>query len=255
MGWFWNSTPTAGTPPADTPPTDTKPAAKEKDHFSHLSPAVRSLLESEAPIKPSTAATRGLPPTPPAAPTIAHGTLPTPDSPHPPAQPSFDPTSYSAYGTKYADLWAQYVPQSHIEAAARTPQQAVADVYHSYKDRKAAVGRAALENCVFENEALHRCYGKTLLGLTGCAEEGKRLDRCFRGQQDFLKALGYMGVPGRSEEEEEKVQMRADAMWQEQVRREEGIEEEAKKRLEEKTGPQRGKETVTEAVKAEIAKE
>jgi hypothetical protein len=156
MGWFWNSSPGSD--------ASSKPA----DAFSHLSPEVRDFLEREAPIKPSHHSTSSPPPAPPSSP------------------PAFDPTKYSKYGSKYADIWAQYKPLSVVENEARTPSMAISDVYESYRVRKAAVGKAAMENCVFENAALVECWGGgggSAKLLRGCGAEHKKLDRCFMNQQ------------------------------------------------------------------------
>jgi len=147
MGWFWNT--------SDN---------KKDDTFSHLTPEARAFLEKEAPIKPSTS---------------------QPGSSSPTAAPKeVDPTAFSAYGSKYADIWAQYRPLYAVEAEAKTPQMAVEDVYTSYKERQAGIGKAALENCVFEQAALHDCYGQgKLRSLAGCRGESKTLDSCYKSQQ------------------------------------------------------------------------
>ncbi|KAA8894871.1 hypothetical protein FN846DRAFT_785792 [Sphaerosporella brunnea] len=195
MGWFWNSSDDDKSP---------------KDTFSHLSPETREFLEREAPLKPSQ---NQVPSTPAAA------------TQHEPT----DPTKYSRYGTKYADIWAQYRPLAEIEAEARTPSMAVNDVYQSYKDRKAAITRAALENCAFEQEVLRECYGGGVkLFFGGCTKENRTLEGCFKGQQGFLKALGYMSVPNRDPDVEEQIQMHADKLYREQVRQENEIAEKAK---------------------------
>ena len=153
MGWFWNSS-----------DDDDKP----KDTFSHLSPEVREFLEKEAPRKPS------------------RNQVPAGGAPAEPAK-DFDPTAYSKYGSKYADIWAQYRPLEQVEAEVRTPQMAISDVYESYKQRKGMVGRAAMENCAFEHEALHQCYAGGIKGmpkfLGGCRKENQQLERCFMSQQ------------------------------------------------------------------------
>jgi hypothetical protein len=159
MGWFWNSSDDS-----------------DKDTFSHLSPETRDYLEREAPIPPSAAA----------------ASIPASTEPSKPAP--VDPTKYSKYGDKYADIWAQYRPLADLEAEARTPSMAVNDVYQSYKDRKAAITRAALENCCFEQEALMQCQQtgtKFLLG--GCGEEGAEVEKCFKGQKVSLLHEGRIG--------------------------------------------------------------
>ncbi|KAF8242863.1 hypothetical protein K440DRAFT_522554, partial [Wilcoxina mikolae CBS 423.85] len=201
MGWFWNSD-------GDGDGKDGKP----KDTFSHLRPEVREFLEREAPRKPSR---NQVPPA---------GTAPTPQE-----KAEFDPTSYSKYGKKYADIWAQYRPLSDIEAETRTPAMAVNDVYQSYNDRKSAIGRAAMENCVFEQAAVSECYSSGgLKKFTGCREESRTLNSCFKSQQAFLRTLGYMSDLARDPMVDEKIQMHADRLYREQYQKEKEMEENAK---------------------------
>lgn len=91
-------------------------------------------------------------------------------------------TQYSKYGDKYADLWAQYKPPAQVAAELRTPSMAISDVYESYRARKAALGRAALENCALQQLDLHECY-KTWSTIGGCTEPRHKLDDCFMTQQ------------------------------------------------------------------------
>ena len=152
MGWFWNSS------------DDDDKSTGMGDTFSHLSPEVRAILEAEAPLKPSR---------------------------HQPAQTAeeaekrdYDPSVYSSFGKKYADIWATYKPMAMVDQEYRTPQVAVHEVYKSYKDRQGMVARAALENCVFEQEALHNCYASgKVASLTGCAKQSKTSEGCYRAQQ------------------------------------------------------------------------
>lgn len=104
---------------------------------------------------------------------------------------------------------------------------AVDAVYQSYRTRKAAITRAALENCAIENLELHQCWrdgGRWGVGTRGCTELSRKMESCFISQQDFLKTLGYMSQLGRTDEVEEKIQMHADKLYREQVRREIAIE-------------------------------
>jgi len=169
MGWFGN-TPSDKGDSSNGGPNDT---------FSHLTPEARAFLEKEAPIKPS--ASQG-------------GLSSSSSSPTPGATKEVDPTAFSAYGSKYADIWAQYRPLTAVEAEAKTPQMVVEDVYTSYKDRQAGIGRAALENCVFEQAALHDCYGQgKLRSLAGCRGESRTLDSCYKSQQVCVYLLSAGG--------------------------------------------------------------
>ena len=95
-----------------------------------------------------------------------------------------------------------------------------------FKERSAGIQGAAMENCAFEQEDLHRCFATGMVkSLSGCSQNTHKLEKCMQAQQGFLKALGYMAVWGKSVEEEEELQIRADELWREQVRREKELEE------------------------------
>lgn len=171
MGWFSNS-------PSDPPGEDGNRSGKSTDTFGHLRPEVREFLEREAPIKPST---RQIP----APGSTSTRELETEGELAGQEKREFDPTVYSKYGKKYADIWAQYRPPAVIEAEYRTPSTAINDVYQSYRDRKSAIGAAAMENCVFQQLALQDCYssGGKLAKFTACTAENNALQDCFKSQQ------------------------------------------------------------------------
>ena len=269
MGWLWNSdsepntasypAPTAPTSPSptstnnssvpvgppeqkpidavSTPPSSTEDPgvftqlwAELKDHlnptpeaqarmnksdpFWRMGPEMRDFLEQEAPIKPS------------------NTMKPTPRTPVPESQKRhYDPTVYSKYGGKYAELWATYKPPEMVAAESRSNQAAILDVLMSFKERSAGIQRASMENCAFEQEDLHRCFATGMVkSLSGCSVQTHKLEKCMKAQQGFLKALGYMAVWGRSVEEEEELQIRADELWREQLTREKQLEDDSKMR-------------------------
>ena len=59
---------------------------------------------------------------------------------------------------RYKHLWATYQPQSTVEASVKSDAEKIADVLEGYKYRKAEIGRAALENCAFEQEDVNVCF-------------------------------------------------------------------------------------------------
>ena len=171
MGWFSNS-------PSDPSGEDDNGGGQSTDTFGHLRPEVREFLEREAPIKPSARQV-------PAPGSTFTRELETEGELAGQEKREFDPTVYSKYGKKYADIWAQYRPPATIEAEYRTPSTAINDVYQSYRDRKSAIGAAAMENCVFQQLALQDCYssGGKLAKLTACTAENDALQDCFKSQQ------------------------------------------------------------------------
>lgn len=53
-----------------------------------------------------------------------------------------------------------------------------------YNQRKAGIGRAALENCALEQEDVNECFrnGGVKARLTMCRAENRKLDRCYTVQ-------------------------------------------------------------------------
>ncbi|KAL1305580.1 hypothetical protein AAFC00_007185 [Neodothiora populina] len=221
MGWFWGSTDNQGA------------STSSKDAYNDLDPSLRDFLEKESPYrhqpapkpaqqqqqqqesqsyrsqlgitKPDESAT-----TPPASSTPASS-----DSKAAVPQESLFKDG------RYAHLWKTYTPMSEIEASSRTDQDRLTDVVEAYNERKAQIGRAAVENCVFEQIAEHECFkkGGVQARLTMCSEQNKAFNRCYTMQSRFLKALGYLSME-RSEAEEERIQMHADSLYQEMIARE-----------------------------------
>ncbi|TGZ79659.1 hypothetical protein EX30DRAFT_342281 [Ascodesmis nigricans] len=206
MVWPFSSTKKTG----DLPENHTA-RFKEKDSFYNFDPWMKDFLEKEAPIKPSR---------------------------HDPALPhnknqNINPARFSKYGDKYADIWAQYKTPEEIDAEYRTPAVAVNDVLQSYKNRKIQIGKASMENCVFQQDLLYQCYADgTIKGgfkkMSGCTEERAAFDDCFKTMQRLLHTLGYGSDSRREPEVDERIQMHADRLYREQVKMEKAMEREAR---------------------------
>ncbi|KAL7275836.1 hypothetical protein RUND412_001217 [Rhizina undulata] len=191
MGWLWNSS----------------EKSASSDPLSRVDPKLREFLDKETP-----------------APSTSTSAAPSP-SLQPPKEPEYDAepynsTSQSKYGDRYADIWQQYTPIGILEAAAKTDQEKLADALSTWKYRKAAIGRAALENCVFEQLALRNCYqsGEWSKKMTMCSDANRKFETCYSSQTKFLKALGYMADQSRDPAIDERIQMHADKLYQEQLR-------------------------------------
>ena len=159
-------------------------ASSKSDPLRDLDPSLRDFLEKESPVKykPSEAPPQPSPPS-----------LPSPQS-SPPPQPSpasQPPTGKSENAVppqslyqdgRYANIWATYRPLGEIEAENKTDQEKLLDVIDGYKERRANIGRAALENCAMEQLALNDCFGSGG-GLkdrfTMCRTQNKSLERCY----------------------------------------------------------------------------
>lgn len=211
MGWFWGS--------------DTK--SSSEDAYSKLDPALREFLDKESPYKYRPAPSKSAPSDTSSdtyrsqlgivqeAPSKTRE--PTKTTPTPSAPP---PESLYQDG-RYAHLWKNYKPLAEEEAAQRNDQDRLTDVIDAYNERKAQIGRAAVENCVFEQLAERDCFtrGGWHAKMTMCREENKAFNRCYTMQSRFLKALGYLSME-RTADEDEKIQMHADKLYQEMMGRE-----------------------------------
>ncbi|KAI9768052.1 MAG: hypothetical protein M1839_004212 [Geoglossum umbratile] len=218
MGWFWGS-------------SDEKGTDNSKDAIGKLDPSLRDFLQKESPAKYGPAA-------PPPA-TLSGGSEPhtdPPPSPQTTKQPEATETSagstplvpsQSLYADgRYAHLWKTYRPLSDIENSNKTEQDKLLDVLESHKYRKAEIGRAALENCAFEQWEVNDCFrsGGWVSRMTMCRKENHRLDRCYTMQAKFLKALGYLSNFERAPEVDEQIQMHADKLYHQMLDQEAAIE-------------------------------
>ncbi|CZT16997.1 uncharacterized protein RCC_02829 [Ramularia collo-cygni] len=228
MGWLWGT------------------SSDGDDPKSKLDPALREFLDSERPRKdedrqrhdnlPSGSVQRP-PPSEDGAPTTYRSQLgldvpgidqQNQNSRSTTDRPAVPPESLFQDG-RYAHLWQNYRPQTEVEAAGRSDQDRLSEVIEAYNDRKAAIGRAAIENCVDYQIAEKECFSSGDWGrlMKMCKEENKAFNRCYTMQSRFLKALGYLALQ-RSAEEEERIQMHADTLYHEMLARER-MQEEAKK--------------------------
>lgn len=235
MGWWpWSK---------DTTSSSTNP-------LRDLDPSLREFLSKESPVKykpaPALSPPKAIPqPTPSPTDPNAASLEPTSKSPVPPE--SLYPDG------RYAHLWSTYRPLSDIENESKSDQEKLADVLEGYKARKAQIGRAAVENCVFEQIKLSECYshGGLASTMTMCRKENKEFERCYVmqsvypqlfsltfypgevskgkhesliGKQRFLKALGYLSTYDRPPEVDEAIQMHADTLYHRMLAQEAALE-------------------------------
>jgi hypothetical protein len=218
MGWFWDSK---------------APATSTPDAYKNLDPSLRSFYEQESATQSSSPSSLPASHAPPASPDAAPTTyrsqvgLNTPglsvedQTTAPGDRPAVPPESLHQDG-RYAYLWKSYRPYDEIANTSKTDQDKLADVVSQYKDRKAAIGRAALENCVVEQLEEQECWrhGGFAKTMTMCRTENRAFTRCYTMQSRFLKALGYLASQYATADEEEKIQMHADKLYHEMLGRE-----------------------------------
>ena len=216
MGWLWGS-------------SDNTSNGNTNDPYSKLDPALREFLEKESPLK-----YKDTKPKPTQAPDTDYRAQVGLDKPgltqekqnaEPRQnQPDVPPESLYQDG-RYAHLWKTYRPESEIQSASKSDQDRMRDVFDAYSERKAAIGRAAIENCVMEQMAEKECFmhGSWSKRMTMCRDENRAFLRCYEMQSRFMKALGYLSQP-RGADEEERIQMHADKLYSQMLEREAAAE-------------------------------
>ncbi|KXL46015.1 hypothetical protein M433DRAFT_154017 [Acidomyces richmondensis BFW] len=213
MGWFWGSS----------------KVSQPGDAYSNLDPALRDFLDKESPLKYEEAK-RSQQKAEVHEPDTHRGQAGYDASS--PQQGSINRTSSSAVPSeslfpdgRYAHLWKTYKPLAEIDAVGKSDQDKLRDVVDAYNSRKAALGRAAVENCVVEQMAERDCWqnGTMWDRMNLCRGRNRAFIRCYTMQSRFLKALGYLSITG-SEEEDERIQMHADKLYHEMLDREEAAE-------------------------------
>lgn len=203
MGWFWEKS----------------PPSNNNDPLRNLDPSLRDFLDNESPVKYKPAA----PATPPASAITSSAQTTTQQTSS--STPTVPKESLYQDG-RYSSLWQNYRPQAEIEAEGKSEQEKLADILAGYKDRKAQIGRAAVENCSFEQEAIDHCYdhGTYTDRLMMCRTETRAFERCYLMQYRFLKALGYLSTYDRPPEVDEAIQMHADTLFHRMLSQEKAIE-------------------------------
>ncbi|KAJ4421015.1 hypothetical protein N0V85_000360 [Neurospora sp. IMI 360204] len=127
---------------------------------------------------------------------------------------------------RYAHLWKTYRPQYEIEAETKTDHEKLMDVLEGFKERKAMIGKAALENCAEEQLDWNNCmkFGSWADRATMCRDTVRKFERCYNMQSKLLKALGYLQTYDRSPEVDEDIQMHADVLYHRMLDQEAEIE-------------------------------
>lgn len=166
--------------------------ANNNDPLRNLDPSLREFLDKESPAKYEASP----PPPPPPQPQHRPSTQakPTPQQPSSTTaeeerldtstpRPSVPPESLFPDG-RYAHLWKTYKPRAEVENALKSDQEKLMDLLEGYQSRKARIGKAAMENCALEQEAMSDCYrhGGWKQTMTMCRKENKAFERCYTMQ-------------------------------------------------------------------------
>lgn len=203
-------------------------SSSNSDPLGRLDPKLREFLERESPVKYNNTFDSQQTPSQPQSQQPRPSQLPpqqTAQQPQSQQGPTAPSESLFPDG-RYAHLWKTYRPLAAIEAETKTDSEKLSDVLEAFKERKAAIGRGALENCAEEQADWTACMksGTWTARMTMCREEVRKFERCYNAQSRLLKALGYLSVQGRSAEVDEEIQMRADELYHRMLAQEREIE-------------------------------
>lgn len=201
MGWLWGNS----------------------DDSNKLDPSLQEFLKKEAPTGPKPSL-----PTPLKEKPIASTSAPAPPAQAPIAteKPIVPPQSQFQDG-RYAHLWKNYTPQDVLVDRGKNEQDRLRDLVDAYNGRNSTIGDIAMQNCAVEYMEQFECFRspKTWLSMgTLCNAESRRFNRCYDMQAKFLKALGYLSLDPRTPDEDERIQMHADKLYQQMLQQEAEIE-------------------------------
>ncbi|KAI1355361.1 hypothetical protein F5Y01DRAFT_270177 [Xylaria sp. FL0043] len=213
MGW-WNS-PWTSSESADDP-------------LRKLDPKLREFLEKESPVKYNSGgnAPQARESKPTVRPEAESGSRNEGESTSTSTSKPLVPKESQFQDGRYAHLWKSYQPLAEVEAETKTDHEKLMDVLEGYKERKAQIGRAALENCALEQVDWRTCMSNPSWSerLTMCRDQVKKFERCYMTQTRLLKALGYLSTLDQSPQMEEDIQMHADALYHRMLKQEAEIE-------------------------------
>ncbi|KAK5992718.1 hypothetical protein PT974_06134 [Cladobotryum mycophilum] len=180
---------------------------KPSDPLGKLDPKLREFLEKESPVKTTPGCTDV---------SRIEG-----------AEDAAVPSASLYQDGRYAHLWKNYRPLAQVEAETSTDHDKLMTVLEGYKERKAAIARAGLENCAPQQEEWINCMksGSWEDQLQMCRHQVRRFERCYTMQSRFLRALGYGSVAGRPGEVDEDIQLHADALFQRMLQHETEVEQ------------------------------
>lgn len=222
--WLWGSS-----------KEDGSSKIRSQDPVGSLDPNLRKYLEQETP-KPTSKPVSQDAGRPSYTDQLAAATLqPSQDTTN--SEKPIVPRESLFQDGRYAHLWKTYRPLSEVENEYKSPQDKLQDIVDTYKERKAAISKASLENCSLEQIAVTECYlhGSWSDTMTMCRTQNRALERCYTTQAKFLKALGYLSGGERSLEVEERIQMHADTLYHRMLEEEKRVKELKKQGVEVKS--------------------
>ncbi|KYK54163.1 hypothetical protein DCS_06120 [Drechmeria coniospora] len=196
---------------------------KTADPLAKLDPKLREFLEKESPVQYAPSAQ---PPSPPSPSTASHARHRDEHAVESAAARPVVPAASLYQDGRYAHLWKNYRPLAQVESESASDHDKLIGVLEGFKGRKAAIGRASLENCAIQQEEWINCmkHGSWEDQLQMCRHQVRRFERCYTMQSRFLRALGYGSVLGRPAVVDEDIQMHADSLYLRMIQHEDAVE-------------------------------
>lgn len=157
---------------------------KSSSPVDQLDPKLREFLERESPVKYNTAKSQ---------PTEAQATS-SKDGAQAVAEAAENPRAVPAESLyqdgRYAHLWKNYRPLAEVEEENSTEHDKLMNVLEGYKERKIALGKAAMENCAIQQEEWVNCmkHGEWKDQLQMCRQQVHRYERCYNMQSVRIAA-------------------------------------------------------------------
>lgn len=147
---------------------------RSTDPLTKLDPKLREFLENESPVKYS----RKVDVTEP-APTRPEQAITASEE-----KPAAVPAASLYQDGRYAHLWKNYKPLAQVEEEGSSDHDKLMNVLDGYKERKAAISKAAMENCALQQEEWINCmkYGDWSDQLQMCRHQVRRYERCYTMQ-------------------------------------------------------------------------
>lgn len=157
---------------------------RSADPLGKLDPKLREFLEKESPVKYTPNQQQPAPP-PPTSQTQRND---DPKVAEPAADRPAVPAASLYQDGRYAHLWKNYRPLSQVEAESATDHDKLMSVLEGFKGRKAAIGKAGLENCALQQEEWINCmkHGSWEDQLQMCRHQVRRFERCYTMQSVWL---------------------------------------------------------------------
>lgn len=152
---------------------------KSSDPVGKLDPKLREFLEKESPVKYTPSQPQ---------PSLTPAAQPQSRELHKESEKKADaaavPSASLYQDGRYAHLWKNYRPLEEVESEAATDQDKLMGLLEGFKERKAMIGRAALENCALQQEEWVNCMknGSWNDQLQMCRHQVRRFERCYMMQ-------------------------------------------------------------------------